>query len=117
MLAVALMLFEPALVAAATLMVALNVAGQPAENALLARFTPAEWRGRVFGVKFVLTLGISALGVASIPIAYRLTGSLDVLFVLMAGFAVTAGAAAFCLPRTESPARAAAAVTAVRATR
>lgn len=114
-LAVALVLFEPALVAAATLMVALNVAGQPAENALLARFTPTEWRGRVFGVKFVLTLGISALGVASIPIAYRLTGSLDVLFVLMAGFAVTAGAAAFCLPRDEAPARAAAA--AVRATR
>ena len=118
-LAVALVLFEPALVAAATLMVALNVAGQPAENALLARFTPAEWRGRAFGVKFVLTLGVSALGVASIPIAYRLTGSLDVLFVLMAGFAATAGAAAFCLPRAAAPARAAAvtAVTAVRATR
>ena len=114
-LAVAMALFEPALVAAATLMVALNVAGQPAENALLARFTPTEWQGRVFGVKFVLTLGISAIGVALIPIVYRFTGSLDVLFPIMAGFAITAGAAALCLPRTEGlPARAAVPVQATR---
>ncbi len=98
-LTAALVLFDPALIAAATLMVALNVAGQPAENALLARFTPRHWRGRMFGVKFLLTLGVSAIGVALIPVAWRFTGSLDVLFVLMAGFAMTAGAAALCLPR------------------
>ena len=99
MLAAAFVLVDPALVGAAALMVAFNVAGQPAENALLARYTPAHWQGRVFGAKFVLTLGVSAVGVALIPVAWRLTGSLDVLFVLMAGFALAAGAAALCLPR------------------
>lgn len=108
-LALAATLFDPSLVGAAALMVALNVAGQPAENALLARFTPTRWRGRVFGVKFVLTLGISAIGVALIPIAYRFTGSLDLLFGLMAAFALAAGTAALCLPRGMSPRVAAAA--------
>ena len=98
-LAVAFVLFDPVLVGAAALMVALNVAGQPAENALLARYTPPRWRGRVFGVKFLLTLGVSAAGVALIPIVYRFTGSLDAVFVLMAVFAVTAGTAALRLPR------------------
>ncbi len=98
-LAVAFLLVHPALVGAATCMVALNVAGQPAENALLARYTPTQWRGRVFGVKFLLTLGVSSIGVALIPLAWRVTGSLDILFVLMTGFALAAGLAAFCLPR------------------
>ena len=63
----------------------------------------------------MLTLGISAIGVALIPIAYRFTGSLDVLFPMMAGFAITAGAAALCLPRTEeAPAGAAVPVQATR---
>lgn len=102
-LALALVLFDPALIGAAALMVALNVAAEPAENALLARFTPARWRGRVFGVKSLLTLGVSAVGVAAIPVAYRAAGSLDPLFVLMAAFAMAAGAAALLLPRGMAP--------------
>ena len=43
-LLVAYFLHSPILVAAAALMVALNVCGQPAENALLARYAPPRWR-------------------------------------------------------------------------
>ena len=99
MLAVAFLLVSPALVAVSALMVSLNVAGQPAENALLARYAPARWHGRVFGAKFMLTLGVSSLGVMLIPLAYRLTGALDVMFLVLIGFAVVAGIAAMCLPR------------------
>jgi MFS family permease len=106
-LVIAFALVHPALVVVSTIMVSLSVAGQPAENALLMRYTPEEWRGRAFGAKFLLTLGISALGVALIPIAYRITGSLGVLFLILAGFAAIAGFAALRLPSGDPSPRAA----------
>ncbi len=104
-LALAFMLYNPALVAVAGLMIGLNTAGQPAENALLARYTPAKWRGRAFGAKFVLTLGVSAGGVALIPILFALTGSLSLLFVALFLFSATAGIAGIWLPREEQAGR------------
>ena len=38
---------------------------------------PPAWRGRAFGAKFVLTLGVSSLGVSLVPLIHRMTGSLD----------------------------------------
>ncbi len=101
-LAVAFVLYNPLLVGAAAMMISLNTAGQPAENALLAKYTPAQWRGRAFGAKFVLTLGVSALGVALIPILYQLTGSLSLLFVALGLFAISAAIAGSRLPRDRA---------------
>jgi FSR family fosmidomycin resistance protein-like MFS transporter len=98
----AMMLIHPALVPVAALMVSLNVAGQAAENSLLAKYTPPQWRGRAFGGKFVLTLGVSSLGVAVIPVIYRMTGTLDVLFILLAVAAAGAGIFALLLPRDRA---------------
>jgi len=95
---VAYFLFGPALVMASAMFVSLNVIGQPAENALLARFTPLSLRGRVYGIKFVLTLGVSALGVGMIPVIHATLGSLDALFVLLAAVALTGFAAAVFIP-------------------
>lgn len=96
-------LVSPALVGVAALMVGLNTAASPAENALLARYTPARWRGRAFGAKFVLTLGIGALGVALVPLAHKLFGNLDMLFVLLALLAAAGGLAALSLPGRRAP--------------
>ena len=101
-LAIALVLYSPALVPVAALMVCLNVAGQPAENALLARYAPPSWRSRAFGAKFVLTLGVSAGGVALIPIVHGLTGRLDILFVALFLFAAIAALVALRLPGDSS---------------
>ncbi|MFN4277903.1 MAG: MFS transporter [Ferrovibrio sp.] len=101
---IAMMLIHPALAPVAALMVSLNVAGQPAENSLLAKYTPPQWRGRAFGGKFVLTLGVSSLGVAVIPVIYRFTGTLDVLFILLAACAAGAGIFALLLPRESKDA-------------
>ncbi|QDO98610.1 MFS transporter [Ferrovibrio terrae] len=101
---IAMMLIHPALVPVAALMVSLNVAGQAAENSLLAKYTPPQWRGRAFGAKFVLTLGVSSLGVAVIPVIYRMTGTLDVLFILLAVAAAGAGVFALLLPRDKAAA-------------
>ncbi len=100
--AVAMYLVHPALVGVAALMVAFNVLGQPAENALLARYTPPQWRGRAFGVKFVLSLGVGSLGAALVPLIYRLTGTLDALFIVLMAFAAGAGSFALLLPRDGS---------------
>jgi MFS family permease len=105
-LILAFFLHNPVLVVMAALMVGLNTGGQPAENALLARYTPLRWRARVFGAKFLLTLGVSSLGVALIPVIYTLTGRLDVLFIALFAFAATAAIAALLLPgdRVAQPA-------------
>ncbi|MBT3790414.1 MAG: MFS transporter [Alphaproteobacteria bacterium] len=95
---------SPVLIVLAALMVSMNVLGQPAENTLLGRYTPLAWRARVFGAKFVLTLGISSLGVMMVPVLHKMNGNLDFLFFIMAGFAGTAGLIAMLLPsHKQSP--------------
>ena len=111
-IAAGMVLYHPALIGVAAVMVSLNVAGQPAENTLLARYTPSKWRARAFGAKFVLTLGVSAGGVALIPLVHRLTGTLDALFIALGAFAAAAAAIAMLLPgasvRSARPSAAAA---------
>ena len=55
---------------------------QPIENALIADYTPANWRGLVYGLKFVLVFAVGGLGTwaaasilerASIPAVFTLT--------------------------------------------
>ena len=90
------------LVGAAICMVSLTYAGGPAENVLFARYTPLAWRSRMFGLKFVASLGVSTLGVALVPTIYDLTGSLDALFLVMMVFAGVACLAIWLLP-SERP--------------
>ena len=97
-LAIAFIVYSPALVVCATLMVGLNVAGSPAENALLSRYAPASWRSRAFGAKFVLTLGVSACGVALVPVVHASVGSLNPMFLIMLGFVSLAALASATLP-------------------
>lgn len=96
--------FNLGLVGLAILMVALNVGGQPAENAILARYTPLAWRGRIYGLKFVATLGISTLGVALVPAIHNWTGSLDTLLLVIGGVAVVSAIAASQLPHDRDAA-------------
>jgi MFS family permease len=55
-----------ALLAVAMVAVYMNIASLPSENAMLAHFTPSNWRATAFGAKFVLALGVAA---ASVPVA------------------------------------------------
>ena len=103
-LALAFTVYNPALVALVAVMASLNVGGQPAENVMLANYTPMHWRGRVFGAKFVLTLGVSAFGVALVPFIHATTGSLDALFLALIVFAGVATTAAWFLPKGTAPA-------------
>ena len=89
------------LVALAVMMVSLNMGAQPVENALVAKYTPTAWRSRMYGLKFVLTLGVTSIGVALVPIFSGILGSLDYLFIAIAVFAFVAFFGACLLPRDK----------------
>jgi MFS family permease len=88
----------PGLVAVAVLAVSFNMAAIPAENLLLARYTPAKWRGTAFGLKFVLSFGVSGLGVPLVSLIHGTTGSFTLLLVLLAAAALIVALAAAALP-------------------
>ncbi|MBL41309.1 MAG: MFS transporter [Rhodospirillaceae bacterium] len=89
------------LVLLAVLMVSLNMGAQPVENALVAKYTPTQWRSRMYGIKFVLTLGVTSVGVALVPVLSGIMGSLDLLFIAIALFAFIAFFGAWLLPRDK----------------
>ena len=64
-LAVALVTQSVWLVVIVALAVTLQTGTATVENCLIARYTPAAWRATIYGMKFVLALGLSSLGRAA----------------------------------------------------
>ena len=77
----------PTIVLIAIVMTGLNTATQPAENILIARYTPFSRRGLIFGLKFVVAIGISSLGVLLEGFVFDLTGGFFQLFLVLGGLA------------------------------
>jgi FSR family fosmidomycin resistance protein-like MFS transporter len=94
-----------ALVAMAIVMVSVNFGILPAENILVARYTPLNHRALVFGLKFVLATGIASLGVVLEGTLFDLTGGFTALFATLAGLALAGTLAITQLPG-ERPAEA-----------
>jgi sugar phosphate permease len=66
-------------------LVMVMVFGQiPINDTLIARYTPDEWRGRVYSVKYVLSFTVSAAAVPSIAWLYEDTGGFSTMFTLAA---------------------------------
>ena len=76
----------------------LGVLSVPAENALLARYSPAHWRATAFGAKFLLALGVSTIGVKLVAMIHDGTGSFAPLWLTLAGCAAFVAAAGLFLP-------------------
>src|SRR5262249_53589039 len=76
----------------------LGVLAVPAENALLARYTPAQWRATAYGAKFLLALGVSTIGVKLVRVVYDGTGSFAPLWLTLAGCAAFVAVAGLFLP-------------------
>ena len=83
-------------------MVSMNLAGIPAENSLIARYTPAQWRGTAFGMKFVLSFGISGLGVPLMAFILKNTGDFVWVFVLLSVMAGIVTTASLLLPQERT---------------
>ena len=82
----------------AIIMTGLNTSTQPAENILIARYTPQNRRGLIFGLKFVVAIGFSSLGVLLEGLMFDLTGDFLWLFLILGAMALVATTAAFRLP-------------------
>ena len=72
--------------------------GLPAENMLLARYTPARHHSLAFGVKFVLSFGAAPLAIACVALVQERTGEFAWLFLGLALLSAAALAAAALLP-------------------
>jgi MFS family permease len=70
----------------------------PIQDALVARHTPDHLRSRIFGIKFALALGTSALAVPIITGLHASGGSFAWLFGLLAACAMAVAIAAIWLP-------------------
>ena len=86
------------LIAVAVLTVLLSTAALPAENMLLARFTPQRHHGLAFGIKFVLAFGIAPVALWLVAIVQERTGEFSWLFAILAGIMALATTAALMLP-------------------
>jgi len=80
-----------------------QIGALPAENSLLARYTPARWRATAFGAKFVVALGASALAYPLVRYVYAAAGGVSDLFPILAAFTVIVGLVGFLLPWSASP--------------
>lgn len=82
----------------ATIMVMAGVGALPAENMLLARYTPESRHGLVFGIKFVLAFGAAPLAVQLVATITGRTGDFYWVYAVLAAFALVAVCAALLLP-------------------
>ncbi len=98
MMAAVAVLADLPLVAAAALVVIASQVQIPAENLLLARYTPARHRGLAYGAKFILSFGAGPLAVQLVALVYERTGDFVMLYVTLAGLALLAFLAALALP-------------------
>ncbi len=70
----------------------------PIQDALLTRHTPDHLRSRIFGLKFALALGASALALPIIALLHTTGGGFIWLFVMLAACALAVAFAAIWLP-------------------
>ncbi len=90
---------------AAQLVVFLAMGAIPVADMLVAHYTPVHLRGRIYGMKFMLSLGVAALGVPLVGLSRDLTGGFSLLLQVMAALAAVVVLAVLTLPRdpTRSP--------------
>jgi len=81
----------------------IQIGALPAENSLLARYTPASWRATAFGAKFVVALGASALAYPLVSHVYDMAGGVSSLFPILAVFTVIVALFGFLLPWSAAP--------------
>ena len=86
------------LVALAVLTVLLSSAALPAENMLLARYTPQRHRSLAYGVKFVLAFSIANPAILLASWVEGRSGEYVWLYVIMAAAAAGAAVVALFLP-------------------
>lgn len=87
------------LIALAAMSAALSTGALPAENMLLARYSPKKYPGLAFGAKYVLAFGTAPLAIWAAAWVLETSGEYTWLLFGLAGLALIGGLAALALPR------------------
>jgi len=74
----------------------------PVQDAIVARYAAAHWRARVYSVKYVLSLGVSAIAVPLAAWGYNPASGFDALYAVLTLCAVGVVIAALVLPRPQA---------------
>jgi len=88
-----------------TLALFVQIGSLPAENIMIAHHTQPQWRGLVFGAKFVLGFGLASLALPVTGYMFDRDGHYINTLLMMAILAVLPFAAAFFLPSQEKQAQ------------
>ena len=96
--ALAASLMHLPLIFAVTMATVFGTIAVPTENVLLTRYTPEHWRATAFGAKFVLALGLGALGVPLVAHIRDHTGSFYGFYMLLAALAALIAIIALWMP-------------------
>lgn len=86
------------LLVAAICMVTFNIGALPAENSLLARYTPGKWQATAYGMKYIISFGFSGLGIFLTAKVKETTGSFDAMYLAMAAALFVMAIVATTLP-------------------
>lgn len=86
------------IVAAAAMVAIASQVQIPAENMLLARYTPDRHRGLAFGAKFILSFGAGPLAVQMVAYFYEGWGEFQMLYASLAGMGLLAALCSLLLP-------------------
>ena len=79
--------------------VMIAVFGQiPIHDTLVARYSADAWRARIYGIKYLLSFGVSALAVPLVAVMHDWTAGFGTLFALLAGLASVILAALYFMP-------------------
>lgn len=87
------------LVSAMTLALFLQIGLLPAENSIIALYTRPEWRGLVFGAKFVLGFGVASLALPVTGYLFDARGSYQLALYGLAALSTLPVLAILFLPR------------------
>ncbi len=98
-------LFSAPLLIAATVYVVISSFVIPAENLMLARYTPAGRRGLAYGAKFVLSFGIAPLAVQLVGWSSGEPAGFTLLLWILTGLGAVAVIAGIFLPNDRKSAR------------
>jgi len=93
--------FGVPLLASATVAVMLSTAALPAENLLLARYSPRKHQSLAFGIKFVLAFGTAPLAIRFVSRVNAATGGFTWVFLVLGALTVLACLVAVALPREQ----------------
>lgn len=86
---------------ATIMMVTCNIGALPAENALMAKYTPGKWQATAYGFKYIAAFSFSSLGVYAAARVLEVTGGFGALYLALGLGFVLMTAVVATLPKDE----------------